>query len=80
MQLVVAVTNQKALYTSRLRANKDIFSVYNSRYIFALIVFSDWSIFFKSSPLKLLPQMNRNLLQSIYEMSFIKIPHIVPFR
>jgi hypothetical protein len=38
MQLVVAVTNQKALYTSRLRANKDIFSVYNSRYIFALIV------------------------------------------
>jgi hypothetical protein len=27
MQLVVAATNQNALYTSRLRANKDIFSV-----------------------------------------------------
>jgi hypothetical protein len=38
MQLVVAATNQNALYTSRLRANKDIFSVYNSRYRFALIV------------------------------------------
>jgi hypothetical protein len=39
MQLVVAATNQNALYASRLRANKDIFSVYNSRYRFALIVF-----------------------------------------
>ena len=39
MQLVVAATNQNALYTSRLHANKDIFSVYNSRYRFALIVF-----------------------------------------
>jgi hypothetical protein len=38
MQLVVAATNQNALYTFRLRANKDIFSVYNSRYRFALIV------------------------------------------
>ena len=38
MQLVVAATNQNALYTSCLRANKDIFSVYNSRYRFALIV------------------------------------------
>jgi hypothetical protein len=38
MQLVVAATNQNALDTSRLRANKDIFSVYNSRYKFALIV------------------------------------------
>ena len=38
MQLVVAATNQNALCTSRLRANKDIFSVYNSRYRFTLIV------------------------------------------
>ena len=38
MQLVVAATNQNTLYTSRLRANKDIFSVYNCRYRFALIV------------------------------------------
>jgi hypothetical protein len=38
MQLVVAATNQNVLYTSCLRANKDIFSVYNSRYRFALIV------------------------------------------
>ena len=38
MQLVVTATNQNALYTSRLRANKDIFSVYNSHYRFALIV------------------------------------------
>ena len=38
MKLVVAATNPNALYTSCLRANKDIFSVYNSRYRFALIV------------------------------------------
>ena len=38
MQLVVAATNQNTLYTSRLLANKDIFSIYNSRYRFALIV------------------------------------------
>ena len=38
MQLVLAATNQNALYTTRLRANKDIFFVYNSHYRFALIV------------------------------------------
>ena len=46
MQLVVAATNQNALYTSRLRANKDIFSVYNSRYRFALISVNDFILNF----------------------------------
>ena len=34
--------------------------------------------FFKSSPLKLLGQMNRNLVGSIYGMSSMKIAHFVP--
>ena len=38
MQLVVAARNQNALYTSRLRGNKDIFAVYYRRYRVALIV------------------------------------------
>jgi hypothetical protein len=33
--------------------------------------------FFKSSPLKLLDQMNRNLIGSIYARSSIKIAHFV---
>ena len=36
--------------------------------------------FFKSSPLKLLGQMNRNLIESIYGRSSIKIAHFVPIR
>ena len=36
--------------------------------------------FFKSSPLKPLGQMNRNLVWSIYGRSSIKIAHFVPFR
>ena len=34
--------------------------------------------FLKSSPLKLLGQMNRNLVGSIYGRSFVKIAHFVP--
>jgi hypothetical protein len=34
--------------------------------------------FLKSSPLKPLGQMNRNLVGSIYEKSSIKIAHFVP--
>jgi hypothetical protein len=49
MQLVVAATNQNALYTSRLRANKDIFSVYNSRYRFALISVNDFILNFSQT-------------------------------
>jgi hypothetical protein len=36
--------------------------------------------FFKSSPLKLLFQMNRNLVGSIYGKFSIKIAHFVPIR
>jgi hypothetical protein len=36
--------------------------------------------FLKSSPLKPLDQMNRNLVGSIYIMSTIKIAHFVPIR
>jgi hypothetical protein len=36
--------------------------------------------FLKSSPLKLLGQMNRNLIESIYGRSSIKIAHFVPIR
>jgi hypothetical protein len=36
--------------------------------------------FFKSSPLKPLGQMNRNLLGSIYDRSSIKIAHLVLIR
>ena len=32
------------------------------------ILVSDWPIFFKSSPLKPLSQMNRNLVGSIYDL------------
>jgi hypothetical protein len=42
--------------------------------------FSDWWIFFKSSPLKPLGQMNRNLVGSIYEMFLINDAHFVPIR
>jgi hypothetical protein len=44
------------------------------------ILVSDWQIFFKSSPLKPLGQMNRNLVGSLYGRSSIKIAHIVPIR
>jgi hypothetical protein len=44
------------------------------------ILVSDWSISKKSSPLKSLGQMNRNLVGSIYGRSFIKFAHFVPFR
>jgi hypothetical protein len=43
------------------------------------ILVSDWSISEKSA-LKLLGQMNRNLVGSIYGMSSIKIAHLVPIR
>jgi hypothetical protein len=36
--------------------------------------------FLKSSPLKPLGQMNRNLVESIYGRSSIKIAHFVPIR
>jgi hypothetical protein len=36
--------------------------------------------FFKSSPLNLLGQMNRNLVGSIYGRSSVKIAHFVPIR
>jgi hypothetical protein len=42
------------------------------------ILVSDWSIPKKSSPLKPLVQMNRNLVGSIYGMSSMKIAHFVP--
>ena len=41
------------------------------------ILVSDWPIFFKSSPLKPLGQMNRNLVGSIYGMSSMKIAHFI---
>jgi hypothetical protein len=42
------------------------------------ILFSDWSISKKTSPLKPHGQMNRNLVGSIYGRSSIKIAHSVP--
>jgi hypothetical protein len=42
------------------------------------ILVSDWPIFLKSSPLKPLGQMNRNLVGSIYGRSSINIAHFVP--
>ena len=42
------------------------------------ILVSDWPIFLKSSPLKPLGQMNRNLVGSIYGMSSMKNAHFVP--
>jgi hypothetical protein len=44
------------------------------------ILISDWLISKKSSPLKLLCQMNRNLVGSILGRSSIKIAHLVPIR
>jgi hypothetical protein len=42
------------------------------------ILVSDWLISKKSSPLKLLGPMNRNLVGSIYSRTSIKIAHFVP--
>jgi hypothetical protein len=42
------------------------------------ILFSDWLICLKSSSLKTLGQMNRNLVGSIYGRSSIKIAHFLP--
>jgi hypothetical protein len=42
------------------------------------ILVSDWLISKKSSLLKLLSQMNWNLVGSIYGMSSIKIAHFLP--
>jgi hypothetical protein len=42
------------------------------------ILVSDWSISKKSSPLKPLSQINRNLVGSIYGRSSVKIAHFVP--
>jgi hypothetical protein len=42
------------------------------------ILVSDWLISKKSSPLKLLGQMDRNLVGSILGRSSIKIAHLVP--
>jgi hypothetical protein len=44
------------------------------------ILVSDWLISKKSSPLKPLGQMNRNLVGSILERSSIKIALLVPIR
>ena len=44
------------------------------------ILVSDWLIFKKSSPLKLLGQMKWYLKGSIYQRYFIKFPHFVPIR
>ena len=44
------------------------------------ILFSDWLLKKKSSPLKLLGQMEPNLAGSIYVRSSIKFLHFVPFR
>jgi hypothetical protein len=44
------------------------------------ILVSDWLISKKSSPLKLLGQMNQNLVGSILRRSSIKIAHLVPIR
>jgi hypothetical protein len=41
------------------------------------ILVSDWPIFFKSSPLKPLSQMKRNLVGSIYGRSSIKIANFI---
>jgi hypothetical protein len=43
-----------------------------------MILVSDWQIFFKSSPLKLLSQMNRNLVESNYGRSSKEIAHFIP--
>jgi hypothetical protein len=43
-----------------------------------IALISDWLISKKSSPLKLLGQMNRNLVGSIYRRFSIKIAHFVP--
>ena len=43
------------------------------------ILFSDWLMLKKSSPLKLLGQMEPNLAGSIYVRSSIKLLHLVPF-
>ena len=43
------------------------------------ILVSDWLMLKKSSPLKLLGQMEPNLAGSIYVRSSIKLLHIVPF-
>jgi len=44
------------------------------------ILVSDWSMSKKSYPLKLLDQMNRNMVGSIYGRSSIKIINFVPIR
>jgi hypothetical protein len=44
------------------------------------ILVSDWLISKKSSPLKLLGKMNRNLVGSIYGRSSIKIAHFAVIR
>jgi hypothetical protein len=44
------------------------------------IFVSDWLMLEKSSPLKLLGQMEPNLAGSIYVRSSIKLLHLVPFR
>ena len=44
-----------------------------------LILFSDWLMLKKSSPLKLLGKMEPNLAGSIYVRSSIKLLHLVPF-
>jgi hypothetical protein len=43
------------------------------------ILFSDWLMLKKSSPLKLLSQMEPNLAGSIYVRYSIKLLHMVPF-
>ena len=44
------------------------------------VLVSDWSFFFKSSPLKPLGKMNRNLVGTIYVRFSVKFTHFVPIR
>jgi hypothetical protein len=46
---------------------------------FNLVLLSDWLMLSKSSPLKLLGQMEPNLAESIYVRYSIKLLHVVPF-
>jgi hypothetical protein len=43
-------------------------------------LYTDNADFYKSSPLKPLGEMNRNLVGSIYGRSSVKIAHFVPIR
>jgi hypothetical protein len=56
-----------------------VLSYYQKRAISRAILVSDWLMLNKSSPLKLLGQMEPNLAGSIYVRSSIKLLHLIPF-